>query len=93
MRSLRLAALALACMLPCLAPATAQAPAVCGTGAPESWIAACGTIIDNSRESVPNRVLALKFRGLAYYRGGDIERAAADFMAATTLRRAGSISA
>jgi tetratricopeptide (TPR) repeat protein len=67
------------------APGAAQAPTVCGTGAPDSWIAACGTIIDNARESIQNRVRALKFRGLAHYRGGDIERAAADFTAATTL--------
>ena len=77
-------------VLACLAwlassPAAAQAPAVCGSGAPESWIAACGAIIDNARESTQNRVRALKFRGLAHYRGGDIAQAAADFSAATTL--------
>src|SRR5260221_12470196 len=77
----------LACGLALLAPApaAAQAPAVCGTGASDSWIAACGSIIDNPRESVQNRVAALKFRGLAYYRAGEIARAAADFTAATTL--------
>jgi tetratricopeptide (TPR) repeat protein len=85
LRSLRLAALVLACTLPCLTPASAQAPAVCGTGTSDSWIAACGTIIDNPRESIQNRVRALKFRGLAHYRSGDIERAAADFTTATTL--------
>ena len=81
------AALVVACVLAWLAPepAAAQAPAICGTGAPDSWIAACGTIIDNPRESIQNRVQALKFRGLAHYRTGDIERAAADFTAATTL--------
>src|SRR3977135_1296322 len=68
-----------------LAPASAQAPAGCGTGASEGWIAACGSIIDNARESIPNRVRALKFRGLAYYRAGDIRRAAAEFTAATGL--------
>jgi lipoprotein NlpI len=80
-------ALALACGLIWLAPArvAAQTPAICGTGAPESWIAACGAIIDNARESTQNQVRALKFRGLAYYRGGDIARAVADFTAATTL--------
>jgi tetratricopeptide (TPR) repeat protein len=67
------------------APADAQPLAVCGAGASEGWIAACGSIIDNPRESVANRVRALKFRGLAHYRAGDIERAAADFTAATTL--------
>ena len=66
------------------APST-QAPAICGTGATESWIAACGAIIDNPAETLQNRVRALKFRGLAYYRSNDIERAAADFTAATTL--------
>jgi lipoprotein NlpI len=82
-----LAAVALACGLSCLvpAPASAQAPAICGSGAPESWIAACGSIIDNARETAENRVRALKFRGLAYYRGGDVARALADFTAATTL--------
>jgi tetratricopeptide (TPR) repeat protein len=82
-----LAALALACIPVWLAPApaVAQPLAVCGTGASEGWIAACGSIIDNPRESVANRVQALKFRGLAHYRAGDIERAAADFTAATTL--------
>jgi tetratricopeptide (TPR) repeat protein len=83
----RLAGLALACGLAWLAaaPAFAQAPALCGTGAPESWIAACGSIIDSARESTQNRVRALKFRGLAHYRGGNIELAVADFIAATTL--------
>jgi tetratricopeptide (TPR) repeat protein len=66
-------------------PASAQAPAICGAGAPDGWIAACGSIIDNARESTQNRVRALKFRGLAHYRGGDLERAVADFTAATTL--------
>jgi lipoprotein NlpI len=80
-----LAALTLASGLALLAPAAAQAPAICGSGAPESWIAACGSIIDNARESAQNRVRALKFRGLAHYRGGDIELAVADFTAATTL--------
>jgi tetratricopeptide (TPR) repeat protein len=80
-----LAALVVACALAWPAPGGAQAPAVCGTGAPDSWIAACGTIIDNARESIPNRVRALKFRGLAHYRAGDIERAAGDFTAATSL--------
>src|SRR6202035_4403069 len=74
-----------ACALAGLMPAAAQAPAVCGSGAPQSWIAACDAIIDNPRESVANRVQALKFRGLAHYRAGDIENAAADFTAATTL--------
>jgi lipoprotein NlpI len=64
---------------------SAQAPAICGTGANESWIAACGAIIDNPAETLQNRVRALKFRGLAYYRSNDIARAAADFTAATTL--------
>jgi tetratricopeptide (TPR) repeat protein len=75
------------CVLAWLAPVPgfAQAPAICGTGAPESWIAACGTIIENPRESTANRVRALKFRGLALYRSGDIERAAADFNEATVL--------
>jgi len=73
------------CGLARLTPAAAQAPTVCGTGEPASWIAACGAIIDNPRESLPNRVQALKFRGLAHYRAGDIENAAADFIAATAL--------
>jgi tetratricopeptide (TPR) repeat protein len=82
-----LATVALACSLGCLAPApgSAQAPATCGSGAPESWIAACGSIIDNPRESTQNQARALKLRGLAYYRGGDVARALADFTAATTL--------
>ncbi len=67
------------------APAAAQAPAICGTGAPERWIAACGAIIEDARESIQNRVRALKFRGLAHYRSGDIDQATADFTAATTL--------
>jgi tetratricopeptide (TPR) repeat protein len=66
-------------------PAAAQAPALCGSGAPESWVAACGSIIDNAGESTANVVRALKFRGLAHYRGGRINEAAADFTAATTL--------
>src|SRR6202140_224588 len=79
----RLAVLALVCVLAW--PAAAQAPALCGSGAPEGWIAACGSIIDNARESTQNRVRALKFRGLAHYRGGRIDEAAADFTSATTL--------
>src|SRR5580704_3033222 len=82
-RSSRLAVVALACGLAW--PASAQTPALCGTGAPESWIAACGSIIDNARESTENRVRALKFRGLAHYRGGRVDEAAADFTTATTL--------
>jgi len=65
-------------------PAAAQAPA-CGTGAPAEWIAPCSAIIEDARESVQNRVRALKLRGVANYRIGDTERAAADFAAATTL--------
>jgi tetratricopeptide (TPR) repeat protein len=82
-----LAAFALACFPAWLAPAPgeAQTPAICGTGAPAGWIAACGAIIDNPRESLQNRVQALKFRGLAHYRAGDIEPATADFTAATAL--------
>jgi tetratricopeptide (TPR) repeat protein len=86
-RLIRLAVLALTC-IPAgfvLAPAAAQPLAACGTGASDGWIAACGSIIDNPRESVANRVRALKFRGVAYNRAGDIERATADFTAATTL--------
>jgi tetratricopeptide (TPR) repeat protein len=83
-RSLCLAALVLAWLVP--GPAAAQtAAAICGTGAPESWIAACGSIIDNPRESIQNRVRALKLRGIASYRAGDIVGAAADFTTATTL--------
>jgi tetratricopeptide (TPR) repeat protein len=88
---LRKTALLLVSVLACISvaisasPARAQAPAICGTGATDSWIAACGAIIDNPRESLQNRVQALKFRGLAHYRGGDIASAAADFAAATTL--------
>jgi tetratricopeptide (TPR) repeat protein len=82
-RGLCRAAVVLAWLAP--APGAAQAPAICGTGETASWIAACGNIIDNPRESLANRVQALKFRGLAHYRSGDIDRAAADFTAATGL--------
>jgi tetratricopeptide (TPR) repeat protein len=90
-RGRRGAALGLACALVSITawlaplPGSAQAPAGCGTGAAESWIAACSTIIDNPRESRQNRLRALKFRGLAHYQGGDIANAAADFAATTTL--------
>jgi tetratricopeptide (TPR) repeat protein len=77
------AAVALAWLAPTLA--AAQAPAMCGSGAPEGWLAACGAIIDNPRESDANRVRALKFRGLAYYGAGDLAHAVADFSEATRL--------
>ena len=76
------AALALVTLWPAMA--AAQVP-VCGNGEPQSWLAACTDIIENPRESLANRVRALKFRGLANYRSGDVARAVADFSEATRL--------
>ena len=68
------------------APAAAQAPAA--FAAPAQRTAGSRPAAPSSTiraRASQNRVRALKFRGLAHYRGGDIERAAADFTAATTL--------
>src|SRR5207302_6141006 len=81
-RSLLFAA-ALFSLTPLLA--AAQAPRTCGTGAPQTWIAACGAIIDDPRASAADRLRALKLRGVANYQLGQIDQAAADFSAATSL--------
>jgi lipoprotein NlpI len=82
-RGIALAALILASLSPLLA--AAQAPAACGSGAPETWFAACGAIIDDAGKSAAERARALKYRGVASYQRGDLERATADFTAATEL--------
>ena len=69
------------------ATAAAQAQsAVCGQGTPtQSWVAACGTIIDNAQASAPERAKALKYRGVFYVRQRDFVQAIRDFSAAIAL--------
>jgi tetratricopeptide (TPR) repeat protein len=82
-RAAALAAFLLASLAPALA--SAQALGGCGSGAPETWIAPCTAIIDNPRATLAERIGALKARGLANYRQGNIDQAGADFTAVTGL--------
>lgn len=52
----------------------------CGSGTPpDRVIAACGRIIDDKSASAADQARALKWRGVAYFRGGDRARAITDF--------------
>jgi lipoprotein NlpI len=82
LRGLCLAALVLM-WAPALRGAAAQSQDVCGSGPTESWIASCGAIIDNPRETAARRSRALLARGSAFRQLGDAEHALADYSEAT----------
>lgn len=63
----------------------AKKSADCGSGPPERVIPACAKAIDDAQTSPADRVKALKWRGVAYFRKGDLEHAVADFSKATEL--------
>ncbi|QGM98690.1 tetratricopeptide repeat protein [Methylocystis parvus] len=51
----------------------------CRVGDADKAIAACGLIIDDAGRDAPARGMAAKYRGMAYFRKGDLAHAEADF--------------
>jgi tetratricopeptide (TPR) repeat protein len=60
-------------------------PSECGRGAPDETVSACTRVIDNSEATKADRLRALKWRGAAHFRRGDLDRAIADFSTAIEL--------
>ena len=71
-----------------LTPAAAEAEVwqECFGGVPGAkQVAGCSTVIDQPQRPVKEKAAALNQRGVAFYRGGELARAVADFDRALSL--------